>query len=50
MLENRFSSSASMIFTAEGEALSMVAMLSTTFTCRSGSSSSMTAADFWGST
>ena len=50
MLENFFSISASMIFTAVGEALSMVAMDSTTRTCRSGGSCSMTPAALLGST
>ena len=49
-LENFFSISASMIFTAVGEALSILAIFSITRTCRSSSSSSITAADFSAST
>ena len=50
MLENLRSISASMILMAVGLALSMVAMASTTLTCRSGGSCSMTPAALSGST
>ena len=50
MLENLRSISFSMILMAAGEALSMVAMASTTLICRSGGSCSMTPAAFPGST
>ena len=50
MLENFLRISASMIFTAMGDTLSILAMLSTTCTCRFSSSWEITAAALSAST